>query len=54
MLPMKRHDLSQTSSSSSDDSSDRDSQDDVSVSSTDCGLFNSIFIHTLYCYHSQL
>jgi len=32
MLPMKRHGLSESSSSSSDDSSDRGSQDDLSVS----------------------
>jgi len=32
MLPMKRRGLSESSSSSSDDSSDRDLQDDLTVS----------------------
>ena len=68
MLPMKRRGLSESSSSSSDDSSDRDLQDDVSVSWTvgnvfmfdelcdtaDKQLFDNIQTNDFHILHSLL
>ena len=53
MLPMKRHGLSESSSSSSDDSSDPDSPGDVSVSWTHCSFVNSQFQAHTHA-HTQL